>query len=140
MIFGNDRRQLRQTFQLAWQKTLGREVLTPLQQQIADVITDHPEYHALLADPGSIECDFIPDQGQENPFLHMAMHLAIREQVSTNRPTGIRAIHQRLAKRLGGVLPAEHAIIECLGVVLWEAQRSNRIPDEDDYLARLQRL
>lgn len=140
MIFGDDRRQLRQTFQLAWQKALSREVLTPLEQQIADVITDHPEYHALLADPDSIERDFLPDQGQENPFLHMAMHLAIREQVATNRPTGIRTIHQRLAKRLGGVLPAEHAMIECLGIVLWEAQRSNRMPDEAEYLARLQRL
>ncbi len=140
MIFGNDRKQLRQSFHLAWEKARGSQILTPLEQQIADVITDHPEYHALLTDPDSLERDFTPELGQENPFLHMAMHLAIREQVATNRPTGIRAIHQRLAKRLGGVLPAEHAMIECLGVVLWEAQRSHRMPDEAEYLARLQRL
>lgn len=140
MIFGNDRKQLRQSFQLAWEKARSGQILTPLEQQIAAVIADHPEYHALLTDPDSLERDFTPAQGQENPFLHMAMHLAIREQVATDRPAGIRAIHRTLARRLSGVLAAEHVMLECLGIVLWEAQRSNRMPDEAEYLARLQRL
>jgi len=35
---------------------------------------------------------------------------------------------------------AEHAMIECLGEALWQAQRSGRAPDEAAYLAALHRI
>ena len=68
------------------------------------------------------------------------MHLAIREQVGTDRPPGIRAIHAALARRLGDVHEAEHRMIECLGEALWNAQRAGTAPDETAYLEALRRL
>ena len=70
----------------------------------------------------------------------MGLHLAIREQVSTDRPAGISAIHRELAARAGGAHAAEHRMIEPLAEALWEAQRSGRAPDELAYLERLRRL
>ena len=70
----------------------------------------------------------------------MGMHLAIREQVSTNRPAGIRDVHARLASKLGDAHQAEHAMLECLGEALWQAQRNNTLPDETAYLESLNRL
>lgn len=140
-MFAPDRDQLRQAFYDAWAKARRGAVLSPLEQQIAEVIRDHPEYHRLFENPeDGLERDFQPEDGTENPFLHLSMHIALREQVGTDRPAGIRAIHHRLSRRLGGHLAAEHRMMECLGRVLWESQRQGRQPDETAYLDCLRRL
>ena len=140
-MFAPDRDQLRQTFYDAWTKARQGSVLSPLEQQIAEVLEDHPEYHRLLEAPETgLGRDYRPEDGAENPFLHLSLHLALREQVGTNRPAGIRAVYHRLSRRLGGHLAAEHQMMECLGRALWEAQRLGRQPDETAYLDWLRRL
>ena len=79
-------------------------------------------------------------QCKSNPFLHMGLHLAIREQVATDRPAGIAAIHRKLSRKSGDPHQAEHQMIDCLAESLWESQRNNQPPDELKYLERLQRL
>ena len=70
----------------------------------------------------------------------MGLHLGIREQVSTNRPAGIRGVLTNLSNKLGDPHAAEHRMIDCLAETLWEAQSQNNAPDEQKYLERLQRL
>jgi hypothetical protein len=137
---GNSRDELRQRYYAAWQRRLEGLPLEPLDAAIADVIELHPEYHALFRTPDALHDGFTVEQGRTNPFLHMGLHLGLREQLATKRPAGIEAIHSRLARRRGSLHDAEHAMIEVLATVLWEAQRAGRAPDEQDYLARLNRL
>ncbi|HET9680122.1 MAG TPA: DUF1841 family protein [Gammaproteobacteria bacterium] len=132
-MFGQDRTELRQTFYNVWQKLQENQPLTALEGIIASIIEAHPEYHAVLQNPENQDKDYTPEQGQTNPFLHMAMHIAIREQLSTGRPVGIVEAHQALAKK-HGAHEAEHTMLECLGEALWQAQRSNQPPDEQGYL------
>lgn len=133
-MFGNDRNQLRRFYCDVWARRQRGEDLDPLATQIAAVIESHPEYQALMTDPdAALSAEYTPEMGQSNPFLHMGMHLAIREQVSTDRPTGIRAAYQLLIARYGDH-EAEHRMMECLGKALWEAQRSGSTPDEVAYL------
>ena len=139
MIFGQDRNELRKMYVDAWAKRCENLPLSPLETQIADVIELHPEYHADVTG-SELEREYSPDGGQTNPFLHMGLHLGIREQVSTNRPAGIAAVYQAVATKLGDVHAAEHEMIECLAETLWEAQSANRPPDEIKYLERLRRL
>ena len=139
MIFGQDRDELRQMYADAWSKRRERKLMSPLETQIADVVEIHPEYHADVSSD-DLGKDFSPDSGQTNPFLHMGLHLGIREQVATNRPAGIAKIFEALAARTGDAHAAEHEMIECLAETLWEAQRDNRPPDEARYLERLQEL
>ena len=139
MIFGQNRDELRQMYVDAWQKSGNAEVLSPLESQIAAVVQEHPEYQPML-DQAALDTDFQPEGGQTNPFLHMGLHLAIREQVATNRPAGIAAIHQHLSQKTGDRHTAEHQMIDCLAESLWEAQSANQPPDEQKYLERLQRL
>ena len=138
MIFGQDRGELRQMYASAWQKHRNKGVLSPLEMQIAQVIEDHPEYHEAVM--GDLEQDFSVDGGKTNPFLHMGLHLGIREQVATNRPAGISSAFQGLAARIGDPHAAEHRMIDCLAETLWEAQRQNQAPDEEIYLERLHQL
>jgi hypothetical protein len=60
--------------------------------------------------------------------------------VATDRPAGIAALHAALARRHGDAHAAEHAMIEPLAEMLWEAQRSGTAADERVYLERLRSL
>jgi hypothetical protein len=139
-MFTQDRDSLRRYFLDAWRKAREGASLEPLEQQIAGIVRAHPEYHALLDDGGSVLTrDFLPEDGQTNPFLHLSLHLAVLEQVATDRPAGIRALYQRLVSRTGNPHGAEHRIMDCLAESIWEAQRAGRALDEAAYLACLQR-
>jgi hypothetical protein len=136
-----DRSGLRRHYFEAWRKRREGRPLEPLEHQLATVIEQHPEYHALLEDaPAALGRDYTPESGQSNPFLHLGLHLAIREQVATDRPAGIAAIHRELCRRLGDVHEAEHRMIDRLGEALWLSQRTGRSPDEAAYLESLRRL
>ena len=112
-----------------------------LEAMVADVILMHPEYHALLENELSdLDKDYTPDQGQTNPFLHMGMHIALSEQIATNRPIGITGIYQQLLMKHGESHKAHHLMMECLGESLWQAQRNGLPPDENDYLNCLNNL
>lgn len=140
MLLPNDREGLRALYLEAWRKCCEGLPAEPLEHQVADVIEQHPEYHALLGRGGAaLERDWTPEHGESNPFLHMGLHLALREQVATDRPAGIAALHRRLATR-HGEHEAEHRMAECLAEALWRAQRNNSLPDEVSYLEALRRI
>ncbi len=137
MFFSQNRNQLRQAYYDAWVKFTQKLPMTMLEQQIANVIQEHPEYHSLI---NNIDKDYLPEEGQSNPFLHMGMHLALREQVSTNRPPGIQQCFSVLANKLASPLEAEHQMMECLGHALWMAQQQSSAPDESQYLSCLRKI
>jgi hypothetical protein len=141
MLFGDDRNQMRRYFRTVWQKYICGQPLEPVERIIADVIHQHPEYHALLTGPDAqLERDFFPELGEINPFLHLGMHIAIQEQLRSNRPAGIVDLYGRLVQRAGDAHEAEHQLQDCLGRVLWEAQCAGTMPDEGRYLELLQAL
>lgn len=139
-MYGSDRRNLRQVFTEAWRRHRSGAPLDNLQRVIVGLIEQHPEYHGLLDDPDSLDRDWSIDAGETNPFLHLSMHLGLIEQLQTDRPAGIRAIHQRLGRTYGDPHRAEHRMMECLGAALWQAQRSGTAADERAYLECLQNL
>lgn len=142
---GVDRRQHRLMFRDAWLKRINGEAVNQLDKQIADVVEEHPEYHKLvetLNDNDPVELlDLSQGQDTDNPFLHMGLHLGLREQVGTDRPSGIRLITQSLLKRFpGDGHRVEHMMMECLAEFLWQSQRDSKPPDEAAYLEALRRL
>lgn len=138
---GQSREQLRRMYLTAWRKFSAQEPLEPLEAQVAAVIAEHPEYLGWMeAGEEALAAEFTPESGRQNPFLHMGLHLAIREQVATDRPRGIAAVHRSLSERFGDAHAAEHAMLEVLAETIWEAQRTGRAPDEQAYLERLRAL
>lgn len=134
-MFGNDRRQLRRFFTGAWDKQKRGSPMEPMEKIVAGIIQQHPEYHSILEQQElALEKDYLPETGETNPFLHMSMHISLQEQVSTDRPPGISAAYRKLIMGSGDAHATDHKMMECLGHMLWEAQRENRIPDEQVYL------
>ncbi len=139
-MFGQNRQQLRQMYHQVWQKMQTQMPLTALEQAIAHIISQHPEYHSIFNSEASLQQDYFVEQGETNPYLHMSLHMSLHEQISTNRPQGIQPLYQQLQQKFGGSHEAEHQMMECLTESLWLAQRNNTAPSEQDYLASLKRL
>ncbi|WP_419419804.1 DUF1841 family protein [Legionella sp. D16C41] len=141
MFFGNNVQDTRQFFFTSWRKYCSKEVLTPLEKQLVDVIIAHPEYHSLLENNNSYFTEqYFPEMGQTNPYLHMGLHLAIREQVTTNRPAGMTKRFEELVKHYQDPLLVEHKMMDCLAECLWQAQRNQMPPDEKAYMLALEQL
>ena len=139
-MFAPTREEARRFFIDAWAKLRGGATLQPLEQTAVRLIALHPEYHAMLENPDRhLERDFSPDAGAINPFLHLSLHLAVAEQLAIDQPRGIKAAFERLRAARGDEHAALHAVLECLGETLWQAQRLNAPPDERVYLDCLDR-
>ena len=115
-----------------------RMPLSPIETLAGGWVDEHPEYAAELSDvEAALAADYSVEAGRTNPFLHLAMHLTISEQVSIDQPRGIRQAVELLAASRGSLHDAHHEVMECLGEMLWESQRSGLPPDGIAYLDRV---
>ena len=139
-MFAPTRDEVRRFFVDTWSKYRRGGPLVGLEQTALEVILLHPEYHPMLEEPeGITDRDFTPEGGELNPFLHLSLHLAIEEQLSIDQPRGIKSRFEALAARMGSEHDAKHAVLECLGETVWQAQRMGGPPDENAYLECLDR-
>jgi hypothetical protein len=139
-VFTPSRDEARRFLVDAWRKYRAGQPLSGLEQTAAQLVAMHPEYHPLLEAPERhLDRDYLPEQGDVNPFLHLSLHLAVAEQLAIDQPPGIAAHYARLCAARGDAHAALHAIVECLGEVMWQAQRTGMAPDASVYLGCLAR-
>lgn len=133
-MFNPSRDQARQFLIDAWAKRRNRLPGTPMDTLAADLVGLHPEYHALLEADDALTREWTPENGETNPFLHLSLHLAIEEQLSIDQPPGIRTAFTTLMSRRGDRHEALHAVLDCLGEMIWRSQKSGLPPDGEAYL------
>ena len=134
-MFNPSSDDVRRFFCEIYRKHRASELLTPLEAIALDWIVQHPEYENAFADvEAALARDYSVEGGQANPFLHLSMHLTIAEQVSIDQPTGIRAACLALTQRKSSEHEAHHQIMECLGQMIWNAQRAGLPPDGASYV------
>jgi len=139
-MYAPSRDQARRFLGESWKKFGAGQPLSALERLAAELVSMHPEYHALLDDAERhLDRDYAPEAGATNPFLHLSLHLAAAEQLAIDQPPGIRAHYERLRAARGDEHAALHAIVECLGEVIWQSQRTGTPPDAALYLACLER-
>lgn len=139
-MFNPSQHEVRQFFCETYRKSQEGLILTPIETIAARWIEQHPEYHDLLSQlDKALNADFSVEKGQTNPFLHLSMHLSITEQISINQPVGIRDAFMTLANRLGDEHMAQHEIMDSLGEMLWQSQRTGTPPDGEVYIQNIQR-
>jgi hypothetical protein len=139
-MFAPTREEARRFLTDAWMKHRAGQPLEGLERTVCGIVTLHPEYHALIEDPArNLERDWTPESGQANPFLHLSLHLAVAEQLAIDQPPGIRAEFERLRALKTDEHAALHALLECLGEVIWQSQRLGVPPDAKLYLDCLAR-
>lgn len=134
-MFQPSRDQARQFLFDAWAKFNANASLTDLEKIAVEVISMHPEYHAILNQPERfIDQQYFPEHGQTNPFLHLNLHLSVIEQININQPIGIRASYEKLLARLQEPHDAQHILLECLAETIWHAQRNQEPLNSAHYL------
>ena len=139
-MFAPSQNDVRQFFCETLRKQQARMPLTSMELAASDWIAEHPEYHPELADlPTALAAVYDVEAGRTNPFLHLSMHLSITEQIGIDQPRGIKQAYELLARRLGSAHAAQHEIMECLGEMIWESQRSGLPPDGEKYLENVRR-
>jgi hypothetical protein len=138
-LFNPSRDEVRTFFFDAWTKFKQNLALTDLEKIALGVMHMHPEYHGILdASEQFKNQEYFPEFGETNPFLHMSLHLSILEQISINQPIGIASIYESLKFKYQNEHNAQHDILECLGEVIWQAQRNNTALDANYYVQLLQ--
>ena len=139
-MFAPSQHDVRQFFCDAYRRQRDGAPLTPMQARAADWIAQHPEYHAELADLAAAQAAvYDVEAGRTNPFLHLSMHLSIDEQIGIDQLRGIKQAVALLAARRGSAHAAQHEVMECLGEMIWAAQRSGLPPDGEKYLECVRR-
>ena len=139
MLYGSKRETYRQVFLDSWRAFRAGRPLEGVQTRIVEIILEHPEYQALLEDAErGLERDFPPEQGQSNPFLHMSLHLGLAEMLAMQQPQGIVPLYALACEKRGKV-DAEHLFVDCLGEMMWQAQRQGASPDMAAMLACVRR-
>lgn len=140
MFYGNTIEDSRTFFFISWNKHKEKQPLSTLEQQIVAVILEHPEYHPILDKELSKSKNFLPELGESNPFLHMGLHLALRDQIKMNRPLGILNIYNQLIENFKDSSLVEHLMMDCLAQCLFDAQKNHTLPNEDHYFNTLNHL
>jgi len=121
-MFTPTRDEVRRFFVNAWAKYRAGAPIEGLEKTAVGLVALHPEYQAIVETPERhLERDFVP------------------EQLAIDQPRGIRAHFERLRASRDDEHAALHALLECLGETLWQAQRLNTPPDERVYLECLER-
>lgn len=135
-MYTNDRNAYRQAFANTWQKHLKKLPLDAMETEVLAVILLHTEYHGLLE--GTMKQDeFEPE---ENPFIHLSLHMAIREQIRMDRPSGVKSIYETLQATHANTHDVEHLMLSVLAKLMWQTQQTGNPPDEETYLAKLREL
>jgi hypothetical protein len=139
-MFNPSQQDVRRFFCEVFRKQQSGEILTPIETIAAGWMSQHPEYAQLLAAPDkAIAANYSVERSESNPFLHLSMHLSIAEQVSIDQPQGVRTAFVALTNKLNSEHEAHHQMMECLGEMIWNAQRSGLPPDGAAYVAALRR-
>lgn len=136
-----NRNDTRKVFFDAWQKEIHSQPVTPLESIIIDVIKRHPEYQSIFSHQETFEnFQLSQNSNQPNPFFHLSLHVAIIEQIQSDRPQGIRDIYKRLLNKYHDQTEAEHKMMEVLANLLHDAaQNPALMADDREYIDRLKR-
>ena len=140
MLIQPSQADVRRFFCGVYAKARTSATLEPMELLVSQWIDEHPEYHGELSDvEAALASMSAADANRDNPFLHLSMHLSISEQCSIDQPRGIRQAVELLTHKLNSLHDAHHKVMECLGRMVFESQRSGRMPDGAAYIDCVQR-
>ena len=130
MLYSQNRSEQRAFLSNAWVKFQNNEDLDPMEFQLVEIIKLHPEYHHLIQ---TTDAEYFPEHGQVNPFLHINLHLALREQLSINQPIEVRLAYDSLLEKIKDPHEVEHTLIDCIAEMIFSAQRNHSAFDYENY-------
>ncbi len=136
-MFSTDRSKQRKFLAEAWEKYNSNYLLDPLEEQLAKIIENHPEYQDIIK---NIDTEYFPEQGKTNPFLHINLHLSLQDQLSLDQPKGIKKIYNDLLKKVKDAHQVEHIMMDYIAEMIFNSQKYGKPMDLEHYLRSLKSL
>ena len=136
-MFSSDRSAQRKFLAKSWEKYKAKQLLEPLELQLAKIIEKHPEYQEII---NNLDTEYFPEQGKINPFLHINLHLSLQDQLSLDKPKGIKKIYNSLVKKIKDTHRVEHIMMEQIAEMIFNSQKNNKPMDQEQYLRSLKEL
>jgi hypothetical protein len=136
----HDPATIRKVYYDAWQKALQHEPLTPMENLIVDIIQRHPEYHEIFSARTFEIFQSEKFELDHNPFFHLSLHVALLEQVSIDKPPGIKQHFLRLMGKYQDQTLVEHKMMDCLARILVENFQKPQDNHEMRYLESIARI
>ena len=114
--------------------------LSELEKIAYSIILEHPEYNYIFENQEKyLDYQWLPEDGIINPMLHLALHMAVTEQLSVTKlsaitSTEINTLQQQILQKYPIRHQAEHQLMECLAEMIFHAERSKTPPNIDIYI------
>jgi hypothetical protein len=118
----------------------GGEFATEEEEIIAEQMAAHPEYEPLwetIEELGDYQFD--PER-EENPFLHVSMHVTLDRQLRADDPPCVKATLDRLVERGEDAHEAQHAMLRVFVRQLWAVMTEGKQFDVEKYCKELSAL
>ena len=109
-------------------------------QILADLMEMHPQYYGFWESIEQYGDRFFDPTCEDNPFLHVSLHVAVERQIRAGAPLLVLQTVQRLVARGDDPHDARHAVMAVLVRQLWDRTMQGRPFDVQRYAAELERL
>ena len=96
--------------------------LEPVEQKLAQIVMDHPEYQEQFEDKGLLDGRDIPSDGV-NPFLHISMHQMIEDQLAAESPIEAILLCEYLEMAGNSRHEAVHAVMMVLSHTIYHSYK-----------------
>ena len=137
MLLGTEKEPYRNVYIEVWEKHQKNIPLEAYEKPILAVILEHPEFHVAFEHP---EAEEWPTLKNTNPFMHMGLHMGIRDQINANTPNGITSIFGTIKEKIKDAHEAEHQMMFVLAETMQTLVAEAQPFDEMRYMKMLKEL
>jgi len=115
------------------------EAFTSEERKLVSIMFEHPEYRRqfeMIDSVGDHEIDPAPEA---NPFIHVAMHSVIENQLASKKPIEVYQFYLALRKRKLDHHDAVHLLMAILAPLIFRVLHSKETFDEGRYVRLLRK-
>jgi len=122
-----------------WRKLNDNEDLTEEEDLLAEQMQAHPEFGALWESEEMPDHLFDPSR-EENPFLHVSLHVMLERQIRSGEPPCVARTVERLERLEEDPHDVRHATMRILVSEIWEVMTQRRQFDVKHYCEEIEKL
>jgi len=122
-----------------WHKVNENADLTEEEELLAEQMQAHSEYSEVWENKDLGE-HFFDLTKEENPFLHISLHVMLERQIRSNNPPYVRRAIERLAAQGEDPHDVQHAILRILVSEMWAVMTQRRPFNLKQYCDQIESL
>jgi len=116
------------------------EAFTSEERKLVSIMFEHPEYRRQFEMIDSVGDHGIDPAPEANPFIHVAMHSVIENQLASKKPIEVYQFYLALRKKKLNHHDALHLLMAIMAPLIFKVVRSHEAFDEGYYVRLLRKF